>query len=61
MNLKSKFLKAYANLPLGTREDIVIVVGNEPLTWKAAKLEVEQDTKKGKEILELLHKLAILV
>ena len=60
MDRKSQFLKIYANLPQATREDIVAVVNDEPYTWKAAKLEVEQDTPIGKEILEVLSKLEIL-
>ncbi len=60
MDLKAKFLKVYANLPLGVREEVVIVIGGEPLSWKAAQLEVEQNTQKGKEILEQLNKLQIL-
>lgn len=57
---KAKFLKVYANLPLGVRDDIIVVVDNEPLTWKAAKLEVEQDTSKAEEILKTLISLKIL-
>lgn len=60
MDLKAKFLKVYANLPLGVREEVVIVIDGEPLSWKAAQLEVEQNTKKGTEILEQLNKLQIL-
>ena len=60
MDKKTQFLKVYANLPLGTREEIIVVVDGEPLTWKAAKLEVEQDTPKGKEILDILISLKIL-
>ncbi len=60
MDLKAKFLKVYANLPLGVREEVIIVIDGEPLSWKAAQLEVEQNTKKGKEILEQLNKLQIL-
>lgn len=60
MDLKAKFLKVYANLPLGVREEVVIVIDSEPLSWKAAQLEVEQNTKKGKEILVNLNKLQIL-
>ena len=59
-DLKSKFQKIYANLPMGAREDIVMVIDGEPLTWKAAKLEIEQDTAVGKQILEELKKLNIL-
>lgn len=61
MDLKAKFLKVYSNLPLGVREEIVIVIDGEPMSWKAANLEVEQDTKKGSEILDRLSKLRILV
>ena len=60
MDKRTQFLKTYANLPLGSREEIVVVVDGEPLTWKAAELEIEQDTPKGKEILDILTKLKIL-
>lgn len=60
MDLKAKFLKIYANLPAGTREEIVAVINGEPFTWKSAKLEIEQDTALGKEILAALVKFGIL-
>lgn len=60
MELKTKFLQVYANLPLNQRSGIIVVIDNEPLTWSAARIEVENDTEKGKEILEKLAKLEIL-
>lgn len=60
MGKKVKFLRIYANLPLNQRNEIVVVVDNEPLTWNAAKIEIENDTLKGKEILEKLVKMKIL-
>lgn len=60
MDKKTQFLKVYANLPLGARDEIVAVVDGEPLTWKSAKLEIEQDTPKGKQVLETLTSLKIL-
>lgn len=60
MDLRAKFLKVYSNLPLGVREEVVIVVEGEPLSWKAANLEIELNTEKGKYILEQLNKLGIL-
>lgn len=60
MDLKAKFMKIYANLPLGTRDEIVVTIEGEPLTWQAAKLEIEQDTQKGKEILGQLKELQII-
>ena len=61
MDAKAKFIKIYANLPLAARGEIMAVVQKEPFTWQAAKLEIEQDTQLGKDILELLVKLEILV
>ena len=62
MDSRTKFLKIYANLPLTSRDEIVVVLGSEPLTWNSAKLEVEQEplTPKGKQILDILESLKIL-
>ena len=60
MALKEDFLKIYANLPQGSREEIIVVVRDEPYTWKSAKLEIEQDTPIGQEILSMLAKLGII-
>jgi len=62
MDKRSQFLNVYANLPLATRDGILVVVGTEPLTWNAAKIEIEQDplTLKAKEILDILEGLKIL-
>lgn len=61
MDKKIQFLKTYANLPNATREDIIVVVDNEPYTWQSAKLEIEQDTVIGHKILETLTRLKILI
>lgn len=60
MNMKIKFLQIYANLPLNQRKEIIVVVDDEPLTWNASKIEIENDTQKGKQILEKLTALGIL-
>lgn len=57
---KTKFLQVYANLPLNQRGEIIVVIDDEPLTWNAARIEVENETEKGKEILEKLVKMGIL-
>ena len=56
----TKFQQIYANLPLNQRNGIVVVVDNEPLTWNAARIEIDNDTDKGKQILDLLVKLKII-
>ena len=60
MDRKAQFLKIFANLPLGSREEIVVVVNNQPLTWNVANLEIKNDTPTGKEILEMLVEMKIL-
>lgn len=61
MSLKTNFLKIYANLPLGARQEIIAVVGDEPVTWNSAKIEIENDTAVGKKILDQLVKIGVLV
>jgi hypothetical protein len=60
MDRSSQFLNIYANLPLNQRNEIIVVLDNEELTWNSAKIEVLNETDKGKEILEKLVKLKIL-
>ena len=60
METREKFLQIYANLPLNQRQEVVVVIGSEPLSWNAAKIEVDNNTEKGKQILDLLIKLSII-
>jgi len=57
---KEKFNKIYANLPLGVRQEIILTVDNQPITWNVAFIEVQNDTPISKEILEKLEKLNII-
>ncbi len=59
--LKEEFLKIYANLPLGIRQEIILVLDDgKPITWNVAFVEVEAQTPLSKEILEKLEKLKII-
>ena len=58
---KEKFLKIYANLPLGVRQEIILVLEEKgPITWDVAFIEVDNDTELSKIILEKLEKLQII-
>jgi len=59
-NLKERFLKIYANLPLGLRSEIICVVEDQPISWNVAFIEIDQDTPKSKIILETLDKLDLI-
>ena len=59
--IKEKFLKIYVNLPLGVRQEIVLVLDDgRPITWDVAFVEVESNTQLSAQILEKLQKLRII-
>ena len=58
--LKSRFYKTFANLPLGVRNEIVLVIDGQPMTWNVIKLEVDTDSKLSKEALNLMSELKLL-
>lgn len=61
IDARERFLRAYSNLPLNSRREIIIVLDEEgPVTWEAAYLEVKNDSEKAKEILEKLEKLNLI-
>ncbi len=60
MASREKFLQIYANLPLSVRSEIIVVIEHEPISWSAAKIEIENDTPKSRQILDQLSTLGIL-
>lgn len=60
MDAKERFFKVYANLPINLREEVIIVIKDEPISWRVAYLEISNDTKLGKIILEKLDALEVI-
>lgn len=60
MKRSEHFYKAYNNLPLGIRDEVILVVQDEPITWKVARLEIDSNTPLSKEILDKLIALKII-
>ncbi len=58
--LKASFFRAFANVAGPLRDEIIAFVDHEPFTWYTANAEIEQGTKKGKHILEQLHKIKVI-
>lgn len=58
--IRERFLRAYSNLPLNAREEIIAVLEDGPVTWKVAYFEVVNSTPRGNEILEKIEKINIL-
>lgn len=58
---RERFRKIYANLPLGTRQEIILVLDDgKTLSWNAVFYEVEAETELSNSILEKLEKLGII-
>lgn len=51
---KSKFLRAYANVPNNLRGDIIVVVDKKTYTWDTAYFEIKSNTSLGRKILKEL-------
>ena len=57
---REAFLRAYANVPEGLREDIIILIEGKTYTWNTAYLEIKENTLLGKKVLKALEELGIL-
>ena len=56
----SKFVHIYSNLPFRVREEIIVVLNGEPISWNIAYKEIINNTEKGKEIFNKLISLKII-
>ncbi len=63
-DLREKFLKAFANLPLNSREEIILVLEEkemkQPITWRVAYFEVKNNTPRSEQILRKLEGLGLV-
>ena len=54
MNARTKFLRMFNELPAETRKELVYNFTFNPMTLNVVAMEVKNNTKLGKEILEKL-------
>lgn len=63
-DLRGKFIKSFASLPLNARGEIILVLEEggmkQPITWKVAYFEVKNNTPKSKEILRKLDGIGLV-
>lgn len=50
----------HPNIPLNERENVCCVIGDEPISWKLAKLYIDQKSDIGKKILENLKEIKVI-
>jgi len=60
MELKEEFFRIYANLPLEERNNVVVIINQQPISWNIAYIEIKNSTKLGQQILKTLKDLDIL-
>jgi len=53
-------LRAYANIPLNARKEIILVLEEGPITWEVAYFEVKNQTEKGEKIIDKLNELKLI-
>jgi len=58
--LRERFLKIYPNIPLKLRSETIVIIDKEPVSWKAAYIEVYNNTEKSRKILKKLDELKII-
>ena len=58
--LRERFLRIYADIPLGLRREIILILDNAPISWNVAFVEVSNKTIKSKTILKKLNELKII-
>lgn len=60
MELKVEFFRIYANLPIEERNNVVVVIDKQPISWNIAYLEIKSNSKLGQQILKTLEELDIV-
>jgi len=54
-------MRIFANIPDKIRkEDVIVVVDDNPYTWNAAMIEIKNDSDLGKKIIKKLEKTGII-
>ena len=60
MDIRERFLKIYSNIPLSLRNEIILVLDGEPITWNVAYIEILNKTKNGEKTLNKLEELELI-
>ena len=60
MEMREEFFKIYANLPIEERNNVIVVLNKQPISWNIAYLEIKSNTNLGQQILKALKELGIL-
>lgn len=56
----ARFMKVFANLPLAERDQVAVVIDDNPISWNMAYREIRNNTELGKKAGEKLIALNII-
>jgi hypothetical protein len=57
---KEDFFKIYSGLPIEERNNVVVVIKEQPISWNLAYREIKNETKLGQQILNMLKELDVI-
>ncbi len=55
-----RFFKVYSGVPIEERKLPILVMENKPINWNLAYEEINNETERGKKIVEILIDLEII-
>jgi hypothetical protein len=60
MAQEEDFFKVYSSIPIEERNNVVVVVDEQPISWQLAFQEIKNKTELGGKILKILRELEII-
>lgn len=54
------FFKVFSNVPVEERDNVIVIIGSDPISWKLAYLEIKNNGKRAGKILKTLKELEII-
>lgn len=60
MEDNQKFFKVFSNVPVDERNNVVVIIDGESISWNLASIEIKNNTKRGGKILKTLEELEII-
>ena len=59
-NLKERFYNTYNKIPLGIRDEPILVIGDDSISWRIARIEIDANTPLSEIILNKLDALKLI-
>ncbi len=57
---RATFMKSYANVPDGLRDDIIVILDEKTYSWNSVYFEVKENTKLGAELLKKIKEIGLI-